>query len=139
MESIKHTWDDVSGGAFEKMRQRKPLSPSERFTVSASHEAGDALADVVPNYKAMNREVMDMEGLRRMIARRLMGNQGLENAVASAAAVVNPVGALAGRVGMLPGVMSTAGIGVNEAGKYAPNVVSNLVRAAILAQLEQDK
>jgi hypothetical protein len=40
---------------------------------------------------------------------------------------------------MLPGVMSTAGIGVNEAGKYAPNVVSNLVRAAILAQLEQDK
>jgi hypothetical protein len=103
------------------------------MNMAVSQAAGDAQSGAIPGYRAMNKEIMDYEGLRKMIWRRLQGNQGLENALTMAAGPA----AIPARIGLLPGVASTAGI---VAHKAAPSMEA-ATRAAILALLasEQNK
>lgn len=131
LEGIKSTVDDTLGGAYKKLRMKESLSPAERMNMAIAHAAGDAQAQVVPGYKALNKEVMDAEGVRRMIARRLQGNQGLENALTMA---IGPA-ALPARVAMLPGVASTAGIVTHRVGEHAAAPTAAAIRAALLAQM----
>lgn len=126
LEEIKGTVDDTLGGAYKKLRMKEPLSPNEQMSMSISHAAGDAQSSVIPNYRALNKDIMDAEGVRRMIARRLLGNQGLENALTMA---IGP-SALPARMALLPGVASTAGIAAHRAGSYATPILS---KAALLA------
>lgn len=125
LEALKGTVDDTLGGAYKKLRMKEALSPNEQMSMAISHATGDAQTSVVPGYKGLNKDIMDAEGLRRMIGRRLQGNQGLENALTMA---VGPA-AIPARIAMLPGVASTAGI---AAYKSAP-VMSGATRAALLA------
>lgn len=127
LESIKGTIDDTLGPAYKKLRAKEVLSPNERMSMALSHAAGDAQSTVVPNYRAMNKDIMDSEGLRRMIVRRLQGNQGLENALTMA---VGPA-AIPARIAMLPGVASSAAI----AAHHAAPAMSQATRAALLALL----
>jgi hypothetical protein len=133
-EGIKSTLSDRLGGAYKKLRMKEPLSQTELQDMAYENELKRSLDTVVPNYRGLNKDVMDAEGVRRMVARRLQGNQGLENALTMA---VGPA-AIPARVAMLPGVASSLGIAANEAGKKAPQVIANTYRAAILAALEQD-
>jgi hypothetical protein len=104
---------------------KEGLNPTEQMNMALSHSSGDAMSTVIPEYKALNKSVMDAEGVRRMIARRLQGNQGLENALTMA---VGPA-AIPARIAMLPGVASRAGIGAYHA---APAMRQG-TRAALLA------
>lgn len=129
LESIKSTIDDTLGPAYKKLRMKEALAPNERMSMALSHAAGDAQSTVVPNYKALNKEIMDSEGLRKVIARRIGpgANQGLENALTMAAGPA----AIPARLMMLPGVASTAGI----AAHHAAPVMSQATRAALLAMM----
>lgn len=131
LEAIKGTLDDTLGPAYKKQRMKELISPDERMSMAISHAAGDAQSTVIPGYKALNREVMDSEGLRRMIQRRLMGNQGLENALTMAAGPA----AIPARIAMLPGVASTMGIAAHKA---APTLEA-ATRAALLAFLASEQ
>lgn len=136
-DAIKGTLDDRLGGAYQKIRQKQPLSSTEQADMAYKNAIGRGLEDTVPNFKGMNKDVMDAVGLQKMIGRRVNpgsgGNQGLENAMM----IAGGPAALPARLLMLPGVASSAGIGAHVAGQKAPNVMSNMIRAAILAQLEQ--
>jgi hypothetical protein len=125
LEEIKGTLDDTLGPAYKKLRMKEGLNPTEQMNMALSHSSGDAMSTVIPEYKALNKSVMDAEGVRRMIARRLQGNQGLENALTMA---VGPA-AIPARIAMLPGVASRAGIGAYHA---APAMRQG-TRAALLA------
>jgi hypothetical protein len=130
LDRIKGTIDDTLGPAYKKLRGKEALNPTESMNMALSHSAGDTLSTVVPNYKGLNRDVMDAVGLQKMISRRLQGNQGLENALT----MLNPA-MLPARIAMLPGVATTAGVKTYQAGKHAAQPVANSVRAALLALL----
>jgi hypothetical protein len=132
-EAVKSTLDNVIGGAVKKVRMREPITPDERMNMALSKAIGTAQESIVPEYKALNRQIMDAEGVRKMLVRRLQGNQGLENALTMAAGPA----AIPARVAMLPGVASTAGIAVNRLGRAPEAAYSAPLRAALLAMLQQ--
>ena len=136
VEEFKSTLDDELGGAYEKLRKRNPLSAEDRLDMGLSQSASRAQESVVPGYREMNAQTMQAEGLRKMIARRLQGNQGLENALTAAALPMGGPGVLAARTAMLPSVLSTAGIGADMAGRQ-PAFYTNALRAALADWLEQ--
>lgn len=139
VEQFKSTLDDQLGGAYDKLRKRMPLSPTEQMDMGLSQSASRAQEQVVPGYKAMNKATMDASGLQRAIARRLMGgqaNQGLENALTAAALPMAGPAALAPRVMMLPQVASTLGIGLHKAGSQ-PAIYSAPLKAALAAWLAE--
>jgi hypothetical protein len=138
VEQFKSTLDDELGGAYEKLRKRNHLSAEERLDMGLSQSAGRAQESVVPGYREMNAKTMQAEGLRKMIARRLQGNQGLENAMTAAALPMGGPGVLAARTAMLPSVLSTAGIGVDMAGRQ-PAFYTNTLRAALADWLEKSQ
>lgn len=136
LDEVKRTWDDASGGAYQKLRKKEPLSPQERFTVEMGQAASRAQQDVIPQYRALNKDVMTAEGVKRLIGRRVNpgssgGNQGLENAMT----MLGGIGALPARLMMLPPVLSRLGIGAHVAGTAADAALPNAYRAALLALL----
>lgn len=133
LERVKGGIDDVSGGAFKKLRMREPLSPTERMNVDLTSAMGQAQETVIPGYKDMNKGIMDAVGLKKMIARRTLGtggNQGLENAMLLAGGPA----AIPARLAMLPPVSSRLGIASHMAGEH-PQASANAVRAALLAMM----
>lgn len=132
LEDIKGTVDDTLGPAYRKVRSKEALSPDERFNMELSHAASRAQEAVIPNYRDLNKNVMDRVGLERMIARRIGPkgtgvNQGLENI---ATAMIGP-SAIPARIAMLPPVASRAGIAAHIPGEH-PQAISNALRAALL-------
>lgn len=128
-DEIKGTLDDTLGPAYKKLRAREGVSPDERINLELSQAISRAQEAAVPNYRGLNKDIMDKSGLERVIRRRLTGaNQGLENL---ATAVMGPA-AIPARIALMPGVASTAGIGTHMAGEH-PAVFSNAIRAALMA------
>lgn len=133
-ERIKGTIDDRAGGAFKKIRGRDVLTPDEQYLVQMTKTLGDAQSAAVPGYREMNKGIMDAQGLKKMIGRRVNptssgGNQGLENALTMAAGLK----ALPARVLMMPPVTSSLGIGVNAATNAVAPIAAPFVRALLLA------
>lgn len=135
LEKIKGTVDDMLGPAYQKLRQKEGLNPTERMNMALSHAAGDAQASAIPGYKALNKNVMDAEGLRQMIARRLKGNQGLENALTMAAGPA----AIPARIMMLPGVASSAGIAAYKSAPAAQQTTRALLAALMASHQPQQE
>lgn len=132
LETIKSTLDDRLGGAYQKLRQRQPLTPREEGRMALSQAASRAQETVVPGYREMNKRIMDATGLERALGRRVEGsaaNQGLENALAM---VMGPA-ALPARLAMLPPVLSNAGIAAYQVGKRAQPAATALVRSLLAA------
>lgn len=133
-DQIKQSIDNKTGLAWRKRRDREPLTPIEEIRLAQTESLGGALEGTVPGYRGMNREIMDTEGLRRMIHRRVKGsggNQGLENALTMMAGVK----ALPARLLMLPPVATGAGIAADRLGKASP-IYTQMLRAALLAALD---
>jgi hypothetical protein len=134
LEGVKSTLDDRLGGAYKKQRGREPLTPREESRMALSQSASRALESAVPDYRQMNRGIMDIVGLEKALSRRVegsAGNQGLENALTMA---IGPA-AVPARLAMLPPVMTGMGIAANEAGKVAQPSMATLIRAALLSLL----
>lgn len=134
LEGIKSTLDDQLGGAYRKLRMREPLTPKEKVNMELSHASSRAQESVIPNYRELNRNVMNAEGLRQMIDRRVNpgssgGNQGLENAMT----LLGGLASLPGRIAMLPPVMSRGGIAANELSKGAAATLPTGLRALLAA------
>lgn len=136
MDEVKSSLDDQLGGAYQKIRQREPLTPDERFELELSHGIGRAQQAVVPQYHDLNARIMETSGLEKVIKNRLLpANQGLENALTAA---VGPT-AIPGRLLMLPGVASRLGIAAYHTGKMARPLVSNASRALLAALAQQSE
>jgi hypothetical protein len=139
VEGIKSTVDDQLGLAYRKLKNKEPLLPNERFDLDFSQTMGDAQARRVPKYGEMNKGIMDLVGLDKVLRRRVSGsggNQGLENLLTGAAlASGQPLRALAGRTASVPAVMSRLGIGTHMVGEAPTALTANAARAAILALL----
>ena len=138
LEQVKRTIDDQLGGTYRKLRGREAISPKEKVNLELSQAASRAQESVVPGYRDMNRDIMQAEGLRRMVQRRVSpsssgGNQGLENALT----MLGGVKALPARIAMLPPVMSNAAIGLHVGSKYAPKTTSFALRA-LMALLDPE-
>lgn len=132
VEATKRTIDNKTGAAHKKIRMREELTPTEQYGVEMTAAQGRALTEAIPNYKALNKDKMNAEGLRQMIARRVDpngsgGNQGLENALT----MLGGVGAIPARLAMLPPVLSRGAIAAHKAGQSA--VPTNAFRTALLA------
>ena len=130
LEEIKGTIDDTLGPAYQKLRKREMLTPTEKGSMELSQAMSRAQESVVPNYRQMNRGIMDAVGLQKVIGRRTVGsggNQGLENALTMAAGP----SAIPARLMLIPGVASRAGIASHVVGER-PAIFSNVIRAALL-------
>jgi len=139
LDEVKQTWDNAAGPAFQKMRMKESLSPSDRYTVEMTGAARRAQESAVPGYTAMNREIMTNEGLRRMVNRRVNptaggGNQGLENAMTMAATAMAGPAAIPARLAMLPPVLSAAGIAAYKGAKLGQPGATAVLKA-LLAML----
>lgn len=141
LEEVKGTLDDQLGGAYKKLRMKEALTPKERLNLELSQGASRAQESVIPDYRDLNRGVMNAEGLRQMIGRRVNpgnsgGNQGLENALT----MLGGLKALPARIAMMPPVLSRVGIGAHEVGKAAEPVAPGMLRAlAALLTGEQEE
>jgi hypothetical protein len=139
LEAVKRTLDDRLGGAYQNIRQRKPVSGREMSRLALSQTASRAQESAVPGYRAMNKDIMDAAGLESAIKRRVQGsagNQGLENALAATAATVSSA-AIPARLAMLPPVLTGAGIAADRAGQAVASPASTLLLRALIAQLSQ--
>jgi hypothetical protein len=137
LEEVKRTLDDRLGGAYQNMRQKKPVSGREMSRMALSQTASRAQESAVPGYRAMNKDIMDAAGLESAIKRRVQGsggNQGLENALTAVAATMSPA-AIPARLAMLPPVLTGAGIAADRAGQAAAAPETSLLLRALLAQL----
>jgi|SRR5262245_12413038 len=140
-EAIKKFADDRLGLAYRKVREKAPLTPREDFRKALSQVIGDTQESMVSGYKQLNKEIMDTEGLRRVIARRVGpgANQGLENALTGASVMFNPAKALMARLAMLPPVLTGAGIATDRIGRYTGYGTGQALRAALLNLMQQSK
>jgi len=134
LDSVKSTIDNTTGEAYRKIKAKAPLTPDEQYGVDMSQAQSRAISDVVPEYRQLNRDKMNAEGLRQMIARRVNpngsgGNQGLENALT----MLGGVHAVPARLAMLPPVLSRAGISTYQAGQNP--FTADAVRTALLAMI----
>ena len=139
LEDIKSTLDDVSGEAYQKIRGRMPITPREKTTIEMGSAMGRAQEAAVPGYKDMNRGIMTAEGLRQAIERRTLGSGG-NQVLDTLLALIHPSpGSMAGRVAMMPPVLSKIGIGANTLGTAGQPVLTPALKAALLAAFGQDQ
>lgn len=130
LEATKRTMDDRLGGAYEKTRRRQPLTPREESRMAMSQAASRAQETAVPEYRAMNKSIMDASGLEQAMRRRVdgsAGNQGLENALT----MLGGAAAIPARLAMLPPVLSTAGIAAHKVGEKVVPPATNMLRALV--------
>lgn len=136
LDSVKATLDNQTGLGYRKIRAKEPLTAAERGKMELSHAASRAEESAIPNYRQLNRDKMDAEGLRRMVDRRINpvaggGNQGLENAMV----IIGGLHSLPARVAMLPQVLSRAAIATDRAGRVVQPHGANAIRAMLATLL----
>lgn len=130
LDEIKGTIDDTLGGAYRKVRGREPVTGTEQGGMELSKAISRAQESAVPQYRQMNRAIMDDEGLRRAIERRTLGSGG-NQVLDTLLTVMRGASGIPGRVAMMPPLLSRAGIGAYKGGAAA---VPSL-RTAIIAAL----
>jgi hypothetical protein len=125
LDEIKRTLDDTTGLAYRKMRTREPLTPTEKTSTEMTRAMSRANESAVPEYRQMNRGIMDAEGLRRAVERRTLGSGG-NQVLDTLLALVRGSAGIPGRVAMMPPVMSKAGIGAHVAGEHTAQLPTTI-------------
>jgi hypothetical protein len=125
LDEIKGTLDDTTGLAYRKMRMREPLTPTEKTSTEMTRAMSRANESAVPQYRQMNRGIMDAEGLRRAVERRTLGSGG-NQVLDTLLALVRGSAGIPGRVAMMPPVMSKAGIGAHVAGEHTAQLPTTI-------------
>lgn len=137
LESIKRTHDNRLGGAFQKIRNREPLTPEEMFGVQFTGTAREAQEAITPGYKAANQEIMALSGLESALRNRVEGSAA-NDGLANLGLLFGGIQAAPAKVASMPAVASRLGIGAHGAGRAAEKGFAQAVRAAMLAALDGD-
>lgn len=130
LNEVQGTLNDQAGGAFRKIRAKEPLTTDEKGTVEMLGAMNRTQEQAVPGFRAMNRGVMDAEGLRQAIQRRTLGSGG-NQVLDTLLTLMRGKAGIPGRIAMMPPVLSHAGIGAYKAAPAA----SATLRAALIAAL----
>jgi len=142
LNEAKRIWDNEIGNAIVAKKFGLAGAP-EVDTATRQALAGtsrDALEQVAPGYKALNRRTMTLEGIRQAAENR---NAIPATGLADHLLVFGGLSPshIAARLAMSPGVKGAGAIGMNELGKAmmsrggAPTV--EMIRAAILQMLQE--
>jgi hypothetical protein len=134
LDEIKGTIDDTLGGAYRKVRAREPITGSEKAGMEMSRAMSRANEAAVPQYREMNRSIMDAEGLRQAIERRTLGSGG-NQVLDTLLMLLKGPSAIPGRVAMMPEVLSRGGIGAYKAGPVVQKWTPTSLRAALVSAL----
>ena len=141
LDRAKSKWDDKIKNAIAARKFSGTVPDiNERTRQALAGEARDALEQAAPGYKAVNKRIMTLEGIRQAAANRIaIPATGLaDNLLVFSGLSPSHVAA---RLAMSPVIKGGAAIGANELGKAmmsrgaAPT--AEMIRAAILQLLQQ--